>query len=493
MKRSFYTIGSLIILLIAAFVFVLVPAMLGKSNPSKLPPFGKYDGKPIKYEQGSDFAATVANYANMYKNQGYEINNQTYFYIFSYAFSATVEKMAYTAAVKDSGWKVSQNAVNRVMVPYFSDKNGKYSPKLYKETPTSQIAEMENDFRSTLTTSRYTDDCFGATEAVGKDTLFGLKTSAAETTFIKDMGTDERAFHLAVFDMNNYPESEKVAYGTSNAQKFIKYDMSVITCSDKSKAETLVKRLNNNAVTFADAVGEYSRKSYSDENGKLTNSYYYQLEKIISNAKDLAAVTGLSKDKISGIIKTGETYSVFHCNGIALQPDFTDETTVKAVYNYLNTYESGHIEDYYTNTAKDFASAAAANGFDAACTQFNIKKYEIAAFPLNYGNTSVQKKIDTGDSGLTSADTNENFLKTAFSLKQDEISAPVVVDKKIAVIQLTDEENNTTITDDKTITTELHSYDTSSAQTALMASPKLENNLTSVFFNNFMKDNTSKN
>lgn len=497
MKRSFYTIGSLIILLISAIVFVLVPAMLGRGDKNKLPPFGKYDGKEIKYEQGSDFANYVSRYADMVKNQGQEINTQSYYYIFNYAFNATVQKMAYSDAVKKSGYSVPQTAVNRAMLPYFSDSNGKYSPKMYKETPASTIESMQKEFRDSLFTSRYTDDCFGSQETAGKNALYGLKSSSAETAFLQNMDKDKRAFNMVSFDMNAYPDSEKAAFGQANAQKFVKYAMSVITCEDKSKAESVAKRLANNEIKFADAVGEYSKKTYSDDNGKLTSAYQYQLEKIVKNADDLKAVTSLAKDATSKAVQTTEGYSIFHADDVPLQPDFTNEATIKDVYSYLNTYEAGHIEDYYTNIAKDFAAAAASKSFDDACKQFNVTKSEIAAFPLNYGSASVAGKIDTSAAGLAGADTNENFLKTAFTLKENEVSAPVVNGKNMLVLQYVAASDKaapaeqTEPVDPSALKDEISNYDQTSAGDALMKSPKLTNNLMSVFFNNFMKNDSS--
>ncbi|MCK9169148.1 MAG: peptidylprolyl isomerase [Treponema sp.] len=491
MKKSFYTIGSLIILLISAIVFVLVPAMLGRANKNKLPAFGKYDGKEIRYEQGSDFADYVSRYADMLKNQGQEVNTQSYYYIFNYAFNATVQKMAFSSAVRKSGYVVPQSAINRAMLPYFSDSNGKYSPKLYKETPASSIESMQKDFRNTLTTSRYSDDCFGSQDTVGKEALYGLKSSSAETAFLQNVGKNKRAFNMVSFDMKDYPDSEKAAYGKANAQKFIKYNMSVITCEDKAKAESVSKRLANNEIKFADAVGEYSKKTYSNENGKLTDEYYYQLEKIIKNADDLKTVAALSKGTTSKPVETSEGFSIFYADNNAVQPDFSNDATIKDVYNYLNTYEAGHIEDYYTEIAKNFAAAASAKSFDDACRQFNLTKTELAAFPLNYGSVSLAGSVDTKNTALSGADTNENFLKTAFTLKQNEISVPVVNGKNILILQLTGESSEETPAEASTLKSETGNYDQSSASSALMKSPKLENNLMSVFFNNFMKNNNS--
>ena len=62
MKKGFYTLGSLIILLIAAFVFVLVPVLTGQNSGATIPAFGKYEGTEIKYGD-SDFDNYLSTYA----------------------------------------------------------------------------------------------------------------------------------------------------------------------------------------------------------------------------------------------------------------------------------------------------------------------------------------------------------------------------------------------------------------------------------------------
>ena len=102
------------------------------------------------------------------------------------------------------------------------------------------------------------------------------------------MGENQKSFDAAVFNMNEYPESEKVAFGKNNAEKFVKYDFSVITVADKAKAASVAKRVNNGEITFADAVSEYSTKSYSTDSGKINNKYHYQIEKFLTNKEDMA-------------------------------------------------------------------------------------------------------------------------------------------------------------------------------------------------------------
>lgn len=494
MKRSVYTIGSLIILFIAAFIFVLVPIFAGGKLQQSLPPFGKYDGTEIRYEQNSDFSNYVARYADYYKNQGIEINNSNYYYIFNYAFNTTVSQLAFKKAVKKSGYEVPKTAINRAMMPYFTDETGKYSSKLYKialkDNP-SRVESLRNEIKETLTTSRYQEDSFGGQTALGKDTLYGLKSSDAETAFIEKMGENQKSFNMAVFNMNEYPESEKIAYGKANSEKFVKYDFSVITVDDKAKADTVAKRIANNEITFVDAVAQYSNKSYSStDSGKINNKYHFQIEKFLSNKDDMAKITALAVDAVSEPVKTSVGYTIFRVDSEAVQPDFKDTATINTVYNYLTSNEFSIIEEYYTKRANDFVEVAKSKKFDAAVTQFNAKKVEIPAFPVNYGDLSVISKLNTSLDGLSGASTNETFLKAVSKLKAGDFSAPIVNGRNILVLQLTKE--NVKPADPipaEALKDELSNYDAYSAQAALLASPKLENNLSEVFFKYMMNNN----
>lgn len=493
MKRSVYTIGSLVILLIAAFIFVLVPIFAGGKAQKRMPAFGSYDGTEIRYEQNTDFANYVARYADYYKNQGIEINNSNYYYIFNYAFNATVTQLATKKAVKKSGYIVPKTAVNRALMPYFTDESGNYSSKLYKvalKDRPSQVEDMRSELTETLTTQRYAEDSFGGQTPFGKASLYGLKTASTETAFIEKLGQNQRSFNMAVFNMNEFPESEKVAYGKANADKFIKYDFSVITVDDKSKAETIAKRIANNEITFADAVTQYSNKSYSStDSGKINNKFHYQIEKFLENKDDMEVLKNLAVDAVSAPLKTTVGYTLFRADSEAIQPDFKDSAIINTVFSYLNANEFTVIENYYTERAKSFAEVAKAKSFNSAVTQFNAKKVEIPAFPVNYGDLSVMNKLNTSLDGLAGASTNEAFLKAAVNLKKGELSEPLVNGKNILVLQL----NKDNVKPEEPIPAEalkdeLTNYDASSAQAVLLASPKLVNNLSDVFFKYIMNN-----
>ena len=105
MKNKLLWIGLVIILVLSVFTFIvfgvgteIFTALFGK----KLPAFGSYNGKPIKYEQGTYFANTVAQYV---ENNGKSSSASTYFNAFRYAFNQTVFTMMIEEEVKKSGYK----------------------------------------------------------------------------------------------------------------------------------------------------------------------------------------------------------------------------------------------------------------------------------------------------------------------------------------------------------------------------------------------------
>ena len=496
MKKQFVYIGSVIILIISIFTFVVFgfgtevfTAIFGNSN--KVPAFGKYDGQKIEYAAGTQFATTASRLADNYKNQGYEINSQVEYYIFSEAFDETIMNMAFTKAVEKSGYKVPTAAVNREMLPYFSDASGKYSAKLYNQTSESTINSMRKEISDNIEYSRYTKDLLGGSEKIGENTLYGMKTSSKESSFISTMGTEKRSFNLVAFSTADFPKTEAATFGKSKAELFIKYDFSAITVETEKEAKSLLKDLKDSKITFADAVSTKSQKYYTGTDGKLASPYHYQISNMLDNEDDIPTVTGLAKDALSDVIKTKRGYSIFRADGDSVAANFDDDATLDIVLKYMKANETGYIENYYSTIAKNFTSEAAISGFDSACEKFAVTKVEVPAFALNYGDSSFFGTIPTDTvKELSGASSNENVLKTAFSLKMDEISTPLVLGSNVIVLQLTGIQNDEPASSDSFAST-VASLDSSSMRSTLLGSKKVENNFSEVFFNYFMKDSAS--
>ena len=483
-KKILINVGSILILVLAAISFIFIPAMV-QSAGNEIPPFGYYDKKPIEYKQGSYFT----NLVQMYSDQVGSANVQNaYFDIFNSAFTGSVLNIAFSSAVEKSGYVVPAPQVDRAMLPYFYDTNGVYSPKIFNDTPDSTKIELRNAMEDNLIFQRYTEDVFGSqTEKLGTYTMYGLKSPSAEKNFVSMMDTNKRGFSLASFSLLDYPDTEVAKWGESNKDLFTRYDMSVISVADATTAETVLGRIKNNELVFEDAVTEYSTNYYSGTDGKLTSAYKHQLQNILTDATSLTALQNLPAGQISDVMQTQNGYAIFKNNTAPTPADMTDADTLAAVRSYMSANEKGIIEDYFLNIAKDFWTAASTSSFAEACTQFNITPVDISPFALNYGNSPVLTSLQAADGSMVNAEQNENFLKTIFSMKLNEISSPMVLNDNVVVLQYT-QEDNTVSAENTASTFAMYStyFDQSSVQNSIMSSDKLENNFLQVFYKYIM-------
>ena len=494
MKNKLLWIGSVIILILSVFSFIvfgvgteIFTALFGKN----LPAFGSYDGKPIKYEQGTYFANTVAQYV---ENNGKSSNASTYYTAFRYAFNQTVFTMMVEDAVEKSGYKVPESAEDRIMISYFSDENG-YSKKLYSQASDSYKTSLRKEISESLFRSRYMEDLFGSSEAVGNETLYGLKVSDKEKNFLADTIKESRAFNLVSFAIDDLPEDEIQKFGEAHTDLFQKYDLSVLSFDTKEDAEAALKQLRANEITFEDALTLDTAKSYyREENGKLTNNYAYQIASIIAPSDDDTAknaenaVKALKKDELSDVIQMRNGFSIFRGDGESSSAILSDSDTLSDISSYIKTYEASYMQDYYMNIAKNFVSDAVSTNFDEACDKFELVKTEVPAFPLNYGNSSMFTNIPSSVSALNGVSTNENFLKTAFSMKENEVSEPIVLGRNVVVLQLTQVLRDEALANTESYSSESVNYDLNALQTAVLTSKKVVNNVDSVYFANFFQN-----
>ncbi len=477
MKKATYTIGAVIILVLAAFSFVFTGS-LGGCQALQGESFGSYDGTNIRYEQNSDFVNYIAAYSDYYKNNGINITEENQYYVFKLAFETTVKQLATEKAVKKSHYQSSDFQVNMALKNQFLDKNGSFDKKRYNQTDKMHLESMMQQIKENITRTQYNKDNFGG-ESFGDFTLYGLKTNENEIAFVKEMNKTLRSFNLASFKMSDYPDSEKIAYAKENIQKFKKYDMDVLTFNSKNEALSTLEKIRKEEITFAEGAS-LSTRTYSNETGKLRYSYFYQIEPIFKNAEDSKKLESLAKDEVSEPYETTIGYSIFRANQSVTEPDFSNQDDIKTVSTYITQYDFARIQDYFTEKAKSFTEVAKAKGFNSACKQFDITKKELNDLSLNYGNSSLIKSIESQE-GLYGLDKNEDFLKKAFSLKENELSEPIIISSSVIVLQFTKQSENQTQIEDSVITNEFVTFDTQSADYAIMNSPKLKNNFDKIY------------
>ena len=476
-KNDHTKIGAVIILIISAIVFIPfggyeVFNAIFRNNKGLL--FGKYDGKKITYEPGTLFYNITTNSANRMKAMGYDVND---YYIFMQAFEETVKDMAYLEKVEKSGYSVPEEAVNRQLINYYLDENGNYSARIYNQTDKATRDSYHDGVQKSLAYSRYEDDVLG-----GSSGLYGLTVSSKEIPFINNMSRDQHAFSLVTFNTENFPKEEAADWATDNMDKFTKYDLSAISVDSADDANAILKQLTANEITFEDAVSEKSQNYYTDNEGKLSRPYRYQLEIAINNKDDVAEVTSLAQGAYSKVIDTARGYTIYRCNAAPTPANLQDDETLDVILTYIKTNEHGYIEDYYINIANDFISQATKSDFASAGAAFGVTPVETMAFPINYGNSSLYSTIPASVTELNTLATNADILQKIFSLKKGEIAAPVVLGTNVAVFKCTSIITDDTAADESTMTSRLASLNRATLTQTLMTSNKVENDVWTAYF-----------
>ena len=458
-KKSATKIGAVIILVISALVFLPFGASAvfqSIFNKRTVNSFGSYDGKKIVYEPGSKFHNAVTNMAQMYEARGIKLEDNSYRIMYD-AFNQTMIDMAFTEAVKKSGYVAPQTAVNREIVYQFTDPaTGQFSQKAYNQTSQAEITRLKSNTQEALTYRRFFYDLFGTegNSAFNGKALYGLKTSDAEKEFIASMGADTKAFEAIAFKLADFPRDAVAAYAKENAGKFVKFDLSVITLDSEDEAKAVLKQIEGNEITFDDAASEQSQKYYSGDDGKIAGSYRYQLENMLDDKDQLSQIEALQKDELSAVIKTEKGYSIFRCDGESVEADFADATVLDAVSSYVKSSEKSYVENYFLQQADNFVSQAAVSNFDDACEKFQLEKESVASFPVNFENSSLLPKAP--QSGiLASLASDAGAYQKAFSLKEGEVGSPFVLGSSVVVLHrvspeaIAEEEDATSATEEE--------------------------------------------
>lgn len=489
MKKTMLFIGSVIILIFSAITFIFIPAMADTMSQKALV-FGKYGNKKIEYKQGTEFANAVSNYTEMYRNQGANLTESAYFYIFNYAFNSAVQAVAYAESVKKSGYEPSEETVARAMYPYFTDETGNYSKEIFNSYSQADKTNLKTQLTKGFVWNRYSEDLLGSQNGVAGHKMFGLKTADAEVDFLAKMGSDKRSFQMAVFNKADYPESEIKKFGEENKDKFSKYNLSIISVKESSEAKKILNQLKNEEITFADAINEYSDKAYTGSDGLITANLGYQIKAIMKDDAEFEKVASLAADELSEIAETTVGYAIFRCNTAKTEADFANKDTLSAVKDYIEEHEISKIEDFYIARADSLIEDAAKTTFADACKKAGCKSVSVPAFALNYDNSSMFDPIPADIPELNTASMSENFLEKAFALNDGDVSSPIVLDDSVVVLKSTGSQTIAVSEERKDeIRNKIGDFDSNASQLALTTDKKVVNNVAEVFFKNFTESN----
>ncbi len=431
-RNTFVYVGTIVILVIVVVAFVFVPSFGGPSTNGRLPDFGTYAGTPIRYEQGGYMAGQVQAINEQLKASGYDqVDNQFFaFQVWKGAFDRTVVHTGLLHEARKAGITVSEDRLNEeiLKVPEFQE-DGKFSLERYREATEARKLAIRTSLRDELLKSYVLDDALS------------LRPSSREIDFLKSMAREERVIEYVVLPFAAFPDEQKAAFGRENPAKFRRIALSRITLDDEKEAGALLAKVKDGTQTFEDAAKAHSKDAWAEQGGASGSRWGYELESELAQAQDAQALLALKAGDISPVFKTAAgSWAFFRAEAAAAEPDFSSPETLKAVWEYMNKWERGRIEDAAVLRGKDFAVDAAARGFLSAAGSYGLSVREAGPFPLSYGDAfstgsaSLFRKI-SGE-GLDGASGSEKFLTSAFSLAAGSVSEPVLLRDAAVVLRV---------------------------------------------------------
>ncbi len=429
--RGLY-IFSVIILVIIVVTFIGAP-VVGKIGGTGRIVFGYFKGKPIEYIPGNYFSQQKDLLAEQLRSQGDQKDNfeaQVY-QVWRGAFDRTTFHTALVTLMEESGVHVSENLIDESLASYPAYlENGEFSEKRYRQTPLSERYAIRKTVRENLLFQAYLQD------------IGSIPLSGKEIQFLKSLASPERKVKYVLFPFTSYPESEVLSYLKANEAKFKRARFSLVTITTgKRDAEKVHERIEKKEITFEDAARSYSKDPFAEKGGDMGFRYAYELESIIKKPEDTAKIFSLAKGQISQPVESSDGWLIFRCDESAILADSTDPEVKKTVRTYMMSFERGKIEDYLLEEAKKFKeeSKSTAATFEVLATKRGLAVKETDYFPINFGNSVFLKPVSQTDSILAGAAFRESFFVTAFSLKPNETSDPVVLGDSITLLKLVDE------------------------------------------------------
>jgi hypothetical protein len=427
--NPFIFVGTIIILIIVIVAFVLVPAIVPEAGSMVELNFGSYNKVPINYTPGNYFAQVRENLARYRQNTANENNYvEVSMEVWRGAFEEAVIRTAVLEEVKQTGYTPSQEQVDKEVAQQFR-VDGVFDAARYRQLDRSTRMSLWRGVRDSLIDRRYRED------------VTNLRIPSKETEFIAAMASPRRSFDMAAFPLSSYPDSEIVLYAAENPDLFRFTHLSRITVSSsEAEARTVLNSIQEGTTTFEEASGTHSQDGYADRGGDMGIKMIYELTTEIPDADARNTVTALQSGEYSPIVKVPAGWAFFRAEVTPYAADLADSGNVSKVRGYLMDMERGRVEDWVIAQAETFIARIKEDGFDAAVEAQGLIKQSFGPLPLNYGGVDLFGSLRSeGVQELVSADSNENFWRTAFFTPLETPSIPLVLGSNVVVLYPTGE------------------------------------------------------
>ncbi|MDR2617254.1 MAG: peptidylprolyl isomerase [Treponema sp.] len=422
--NPFIFVGTIIILIIVVVAFVLVPAIVPEAGRMVELNFGSYNKIPINYVPGNYFAQVRENLARYRQNTTSEANYlQVSMEVWRGAFEEAVIRTAVLEEVKQTGYAPSQEQVDKEVAEQFRI-DGVFDAARYRQLDRTTRMSLWRGVRDSLIERRYRED------------VTGLRIPSKETDFIAALASPQRSFDLIALPLSSYPDSEIALYAADNQNLFRFTHLSRITVSSsEAETQTVLTSIQEGTTTFEEAAGTHSQDTYADRGGDMGIKMIYELATEIPDVEAQNTVTALQAGEYSPVVKVPSGWAFFRAEVTPYPADIADSSVIAKIRSYLLDQERGRVEDWLIAQAETFIAQVKEAGFDAAAEAQGYTKQSFGPLPLNYGGVDLFTSLrSAGIQELASADSNENFWRTAFFTPLETPSIPLVLGSNVVVL-----------------------------------------------------------
>jgi len=314
-------------------------------------------------------------------------------------------------------------------LPIFHDDQGRFSPALYRAMDESRRLAIWRHERDGIMRSRFIDDA-GA-----------LLTSSAEADFVGRMASTERSFDMAIFSVDDLPDSELEAYALENPEMFRSVHLSIISVhGNEAEARAIRDSVLEGEVSFEDAAREHSTQ-FGFRGGDMGEMMAHELAGHVPDAAAREMALALAAGEYSELMWTVNGWVFFRAESDVADADFGSEAVLSGIRTHMQSFARGRMADWAIAQAGLFAERVSELGFNAALAEFDgVQRRSFGPIPINVGGIDLFGTVAAqGVDELWGAADNEQFWTVAFSTAVGSASEPVEQGGNVLVLFPTSE------------------------------------------------------
>ena len=446
--RSIGWIIGVVVLILISVTFVLPTTVFSTNNGQKIV-FGSYNGEEIAF---------IPSYDNYFYNQlsalaqSYGLTQQNAMQVYSQAFYSTVLKTALSQMAETAGITATDRTISDALISSgaFNDENGRFDRSLYDNASAMQIEAMRNNLRDTLPAQTVLSD------------MLSIKTSDAENEFVSALNDTYRSF-----------------------------DYILVEVATETAANDISAALASGDTTFEEAVSANSTDAYKSDNGNMGAVLYHNLESMLMNSEDAAAVFSTAQSEYAAPVQGYSGWMIFRADSASREADTTDEAVLADIKRYISINDAETM-NAYLETASETAYASAQSDFEKAAEDLGTEVIHVGASAYNPSSSSFIIGLNANDGrGMlaSAAVADEAFHEELFTAEDGTVLAPHMVGSSYVIARpVASDETNELLASymDSFYTSYAPELAAQDLQTTVFASENFENNFFTVFLNDIM-------